>query len=127
MQLPINLIKYYNLFSVESAICSQKVCFCFHSFNISSTKHAGVQIASVVPEVINGAPLIENAQDQTTWINIGLNPSANSASIIGDNLWTATCYANDRHDGSGIRYSVQNAILQQSELDKDLIYSKWGC
>ena len=81
----------------------------------------------MVPEVTDGAPLIENAQGQTTLINIGLVPSPNSASIIGDNLWTATCYANDREDGTGVWYSVRNAILQPSELNKDLEYSKWGC
>ncbi|XP_072033318.1 LOW QUALITY PROTEIN: uncharacterized protein [Amphiura filiformis] len=87
------------------------------------TECYGVLIERVTPSLTLGSPLIENVRDRNTWINIQLDPSAHSASIIGTNLWKATCFANSQQDGSGIRYSLQNAILQQSELDQDLIYS----
>ena len=86
---------------------------------------SAVQIKEVTPSLVLGSPLIENARARNTWINIELETSGHSASIIGSNLWKASCFANSEENGSGIRYSLQNAILQQSELDKDLLYSMY--
>ena len=74
-----------------------------------------------MPEIVLGSPLIEDRDNRNTWLNIHIQPTPRSASIIGYNLWEATCYVNSEENGSGIKYSLQTAYLEQSERDVDLL------